>query len=250
MKVYREWRISGDTEWLRRLWPKVKTSLDYCIETWDPRPQGRRSTSRTTTPTTSSSGARTACARASTSARCRPPSLMGKALGEDGAALRGAARARAAQPHGDGAVERRVLHPEGRSGRTCGPGARSDTQSMVGELLARGPWRCWRRKGPSTSTATAASPTACSAPGWPRCAASAQVLDRGKVGEPPRARPPLQPQAGPVATTPTRSGPTLRLRRRGRPAALHLAQGRQALAAVRLQRRGLDRHRVPGRRRT
>ena len=36
MKVFREWRISGDTEWLRGLWPKVKRSLDYCIETWDP----------------------------------------------------------------------------------------------------------------------------------------------------------------------------------------------------------------------
>lgn len=36
MKVYREWRILGDLEWLRRLWPKVKQSLNYCIETWDP----------------------------------------------------------------------------------------------------------------------------------------------------------------------------------------------------------------------
>jgi uncharacterized protein (DUF608 family) len=36
MKMYREWRISGDTEWLRGLWPKVKASLRYCIETWDP----------------------------------------------------------------------------------------------------------------------------------------------------------------------------------------------------------------------
>jgi len=36
MKVYREWRVSGDTKWLRRLWTKVKTSLNYCIETWDP----------------------------------------------------------------------------------------------------------------------------------------------------------------------------------------------------------------------
>ena len=40
MKVYREWRISGDTEWLRRLWPKVKQSLDYCITTWDPAHKG------------------------------------------------------------------------------------------------------------------------------------------------------------------------------------------------------------------
>jgi len=40
MKVHREWRISGDTGWLRGLWPKVKQSLDYCIETWDPDHKG------------------------------------------------------------------------------------------------------------------------------------------------------------------------------------------------------------------
>jgi hypothetical protein len=40
MKVYREWRISGDAEWLRGLWPKVRKSLDYCIETWDPDHKG------------------------------------------------------------------------------------------------------------------------------------------------------------------------------------------------------------------
>ncbi len=36
MKVYREWRTGGDELWLRTFWPKVKQSLDYCIETWDP----------------------------------------------------------------------------------------------------------------------------------------------------------------------------------------------------------------------
>ena len=40
MKVYREWRISGDTLWLKKLWPKVKISLNYCINTWDPRGKG------------------------------------------------------------------------------------------------------------------------------------------------------------------------------------------------------------------
>jgi uncharacterized protein (DUF608 family) len=40
MKVFREWRISGDTAWLRGLWPKVKASLDYCIQTWDPNQRG------------------------------------------------------------------------------------------------------------------------------------------------------------------------------------------------------------------
>jgi hypothetical protein len=36
MRVYRDWRVSGDTEWLRGIWPAVKKSLDYCIATWDP----------------------------------------------------------------------------------------------------------------------------------------------------------------------------------------------------------------------
>jgi hypothetical protein len=40
MKVYRDWRISGDTAWLKGLWPKVKQSLEYCITTWDPKSKG------------------------------------------------------------------------------------------------------------------------------------------------------------------------------------------------------------------
>lgn len=40
MKVHRDWRISGDTEWLRKLWPQVKKSLDYCINEWDPDRKG------------------------------------------------------------------------------------------------------------------------------------------------------------------------------------------------------------------
>ena len=40
MKVYREWRISGDKEWLQKLWPQVKSSMDFCINHWDPRHTG------------------------------------------------------------------------------------------------------------------------------------------------------------------------------------------------------------------
>jgi uncharacterized protein (DUF608 family) len=40
MKVYREWRISGDTEWLKKMYPLVQKSLDYCIRTWDPKRKG------------------------------------------------------------------------------------------------------------------------------------------------------------------------------------------------------------------
>jgi hypothetical protein len=40
MKVHRDWRIGGDTAWLRALWPAVRKSLDYCIELWDPARKG------------------------------------------------------------------------------------------------------------------------------------------------------------------------------------------------------------------
>jgi uncharacterized protein (DUF608 family) len=40
MKVYREWRISGDSSWVRGLYPLMQSSLDYCIRTWDPRHTG------------------------------------------------------------------------------------------------------------------------------------------------------------------------------------------------------------------
>ncbi len=40
MKAHREWRISGDTAWLKTLWPQIRKSLDYCIKTWDPKHKG------------------------------------------------------------------------------------------------------------------------------------------------------------------------------------------------------------------
>ncbi|MEX2234639.1 MAG: GH116 family glycosyl hydrolase [Cyclobacteriaceae bacterium] len=40
MKVYREWRISGDSSWLQKMYPMTKVSMDYCIRTWDPREKG------------------------------------------------------------------------------------------------------------------------------------------------------------------------------------------------------------------
>lgn len=33
VKVYREWKISGDTGWLRAIWPQVKKALEYA---WEP----------------------------------------------------------------------------------------------------------------------------------------------------------------------------------------------------------------------
>jgi uncharacterized protein (DUF608 family) len=40
LKLYRDWHISGDTEWLKRLYPLAKRSIDYGISTWDPDHKG------------------------------------------------------------------------------------------------------------------------------------------------------------------------------------------------------------------
>ncbi len=40
MKVYRDWQISGDGDWLKKMYPLAKRSLDYCIGAWDPDHKG------------------------------------------------------------------------------------------------------------------------------------------------------------------------------------------------------------------
>ncbi len=40
MKAYREWRISGDREWLAKFWPRIRQSMQYMIAKWDPRHTG------------------------------------------------------------------------------------------------------------------------------------------------------------------------------------------------------------------
>jgi uncharacterized protein (DUF608 family) len=40
MKIYRDWRISGDNQWIKKMYPMVKESMDYCIHIWDPRSTG------------------------------------------------------------------------------------------------------------------------------------------------------------------------------------------------------------------
>src|SRR5262249_4022183 len=34
-KLYREWQLSGDEEFLRRLWPSAKRALEYAWTSWD-----------------------------------------------------------------------------------------------------------------------------------------------------------------------------------------------------------------------
>ena len=35
IQVYREWLVSGDTEWLRGIWPKTKKALEFAWKYWD-----------------------------------------------------------------------------------------------------------------------------------------------------------------------------------------------------------------------
>ena len=42
IKTYRDWKLSGDTDWLRRYWPKVKRADRICLEQGQPRPLGSR----------------------------------------------------------------------------------------------------------------------------------------------------------------------------------------------------------------
>lgn len=36
LRVYREWKLSGEDDFLRELWPKVKLVMDYACRCWDP----------------------------------------------------------------------------------------------------------------------------------------------------------------------------------------------------------------------
>ena len=45
VKVYREWKISGDTAWMKKLWPDVKKSIEFAWastneDKWDPKKSG------------------------------------------------------------------------------------------------------------------------------------------------------------------------------------------------------------------
>jgi uncharacterized protein (DUF608 family) len=40
IRVYREWRIYGEKQWLETMWPKVKTAMDFSIRLWDPAGRG------------------------------------------------------------------------------------------------------------------------------------------------------------------------------------------------------------------
>ncbi|MBN1420983.1 MAG: twin-arginine translocation signal domain-containing protein [Planctomycetes bacterium] len=87
LKVYRDWRISGDTEWLRKIWPRVKASLAFCIEAWDPRRAGVLEEPHHNTYDIEFWGPDGMCTSFYLAA-LKAAAAMGEALGEDVAAYR------------------------------------------------------------------------------------------------------------------------------------------------------------------
>ena len=203
MKVYREWRISGDTAWLRGLWPSVKTSLDYCIATWDPRRKGALEEPHHNTYdiefwgpdgmcTSFYLGALRAAVRHGHRRSATTVPVYDELLEQGPRASR------------DGALQRRVLRPEGAVEGPRTPGG-PRTRRAWSASTRRRPGPSWTRKGPSTSTARAASPTACSGAWMAAVCGVGEILDRREDGQPPARGPPLQPQAATSPPTPTRS---------------------------------------------
>jgi len=84
MKAFREWRILGDKTWLKNLWPKIASSLAYCIKTWDPDGEGVLREPHHNTYDIEFWGPNGMCTSFYLGA-LRAASLMAAALGEDGA---------------------------------------------------------------------------------------------------------------------------------------------------------------------
>ena len=82
MKIYRDWRISGDTAWLRSWWPKIRASLDYCIRTWDPEHRGLIEEPHINTYDVEFWGADSMCTSLYIGA-LKAATLMGEALGDN-----------------------------------------------------------------------------------------------------------------------------------------------------------------------
>ena len=82
MKAYREWRIFGNTDWLRKLFPNIRQSIDYCISVWDPRETGALEEPHHNTYDIEFWGPDGMCTSFYNGA-LQAITLMGKALGED-----------------------------------------------------------------------------------------------------------------------------------------------------------------------
>ncbi len=241
MKVYRDWRISGDTEWLRRLWPRVKKSLDYCIDLWDPGHQGWLEEPHHNTYDIEFWGPDGMCTSFYLGALLAAV-RMGEALGDAvplyGELLEKGAR-RMDQELYDG--EYFIQKIRWKDLRAKNP---LEIKSMVGQYSPEA-IAILEKEGPKYQYGSG-----CLADGvlgaWLALVCGVgSPLDAQESRQPLASRSPAQSETG---LDRARQPATARLclRGRGRPAAVYVAQGRRAVAPVCLLERSLDRDRVPG----
>ncbi len=146
ISLYRDWQISGDTDWLKKLWPQAKKALDYAWTSWDADRDGLMEGEQHNTYDIEFYG---------------PNSMMGAFY--LGALKAGAAMATVV---GDlvSAKAYLAMYEKGQ--------AAYDRDLWNGEYYVQKYARSWRR---NTSTARAASPTCSSASGWAWSPASAAI---------------------------------------------------------------------------
>ena len=82
MKMYREWHIKGDIDWLAEYWDDMVLSLDYCISVWDKKGEGVLKEPHHNTYDIEFWGADAMCSSFYLGA-LKAISLMGEALGKD-----------------------------------------------------------------------------------------------------------------------------------------------------------------------
>ena len=162
LKLYRDWRVSGDDAWLARLWPAAKASLEYAWCAWDRDRDGVMEGLQHNTYDIEFWGPNTLCgsfylgALRAGERDCPAPRRLGIG-GPLPHAVRPGARVDRHPP-----LERRVLRAARGSPRRRGrpvPPARGTTWGPASTL----------RGSRSTSTAADASPTSCSDSCSPRC---------------------------------------------------------------------------------
>ena len=243
MKVYREWRISGDELWLRRFWPKVKQSLDYCIETWDPGHQGVLVEPHHNTYDIEFWGPDGMCTSFYLGA-LKAAVLMGEVLGDSVplyAELLQKGVAYMEQDLWNGEYFIQQIQWEGlrAADPTQGQAWNVNYSPEAADLLRReGPKYQYGKGCLSDGVLGAWIAAVC---GIGDFLNSAQVRDHLEVSAH------LQPQARPCGSSACQpAAPDLRAGPRRGSVVVHMATRRCAVSALRLQRRGLDRHRIPG----
>jgi uncharacterized protein (DUF608 family) len=85
LKLYRDWQICGDMEWMKELYPLAKRSLDFCIAAWDPDRKGTLFEPHHNTYDIEFWGPDGMCSSIYIGALCAM-ALLAKALGRDGEA--------------------------------------------------------------------------------------------------------------------------------------------------------------------